>query len=186
MKAVACKSCGSTDLYAENGYRVCRYCGTRHIITSDDKVSYSEIALDEDVKRLLKKCREDPSRAHKYAELILEIDPSNSEARSYLINASSNASNSSNNSSGGCYVATAVYGSYDCPQVWTLRRYRDDMLSKTWYGRAFIRVYYATSPTLVKWFGDSAWFTNFWKSKLDSMVSTLNEAGVLDIPYVDR
>ena len=83
-------------------------------------------------------------------------------------------------------MATAVYGSYDCPQVWTLRRYRDDMLSKTWYGRAFIRVYYATSPTLVKWFGDSAWFTNFWKSKLDSMVSTLNEAGVLDIPYVDR
>src|SRR5699024_12626084 len=24
-------------------------------------------------------------------------------------------------SSGGCYVATAVYGSYDCPEVWTLR-----------------------------------------------------------------
>ncbi len=23
--------------------------------------------------------------------------------------------------SGGCYVATTVYGSYDCPQVWTLR-----------------------------------------------------------------
>ena len=31
---------------------------------------------------------------------------------------------------GGCYVATAVYGSYDCPQVWTLRRYRDDILAK--------------------------------------------------------
>ena len=28
----------------------------------------------------------------------------------------------------GCYVATAVYGSYDCPEVWTLRRYRDDTL----------------------------------------------------------
>ena len=28
-------------------------------------------------------------------------------------------------SSGGCYVATAVYGSYDCPEVWVLRRYRD-------------------------------------------------------------
>ena len=28
---------------------------------------------------------------------------------------------------GGCYVATAVYGSYDCPQVWTLRRVRDGL-----------------------------------------------------------
>lgn len=25
----------------------------------------------------------------------------------------------------GCYVATCVYGSYDCPEVWTLRRFRD-------------------------------------------------------------
>lgn len=38
---------------------------------------------------------------------------------------------------GGCYVATAVYGSYDCPQVWTLRRFRDYTLAETWYGRAF-------------------------------------------------
>ena len=31
----------------------------------------------------------------------------------------STVNNSSNSStSGGCYVATAVYGSYDCPQVW--------------------------------------------------------------------
>lgn len=60
--------------------------------------------------------------------------------------------------SGPCYVATAVYGSYDCPQVWTLRRYRDYTLAETWYGRAFIRTYYAISPTLVKWFGHTEWF----------------------------
>ena len=41
----------------------------------------------------------------------------------------------------GCYVATAVYGSYDCPQVWTLRRFRDHTLAASWYGRAFIRAY---------------------------------------------
>ncbi len=28
----------------------------------------------------------------------------------------------------GCYIATCVYGSYDCPEVWTLRRFRDDVL----------------------------------------------------------
>lgn len=58
-----------------------------------------------------------------------------------------------NSNTGGCYVATAVYGSYDCPPVWTLRRFRDFTLSKTWYGRTFIRTYYIISPTLVKWFG---------------------------------
>jgi len=34
-------------------------------------------------------------------------------------------------STSGCYIATSVYGSYDCPQVWTLRRYRDYNLSNT-------------------------------------------------------
>ena len=87
---------------------------------------------------------------------------------------------------GGCYVATAVYGSYDCPQVWTLRRYRDYTLAETWYGRAFIRTYYAISPTLVKWFGHTEWFKKMWKGKLDRMVADLNAEGVKDTPYEDR
>ena len=85
----------------------------------------------------------------------------------------------------GCYVATAVYGSYDCPQVWTLRRFRDEDLAKTWYGRAFIRTYYAISPTLVKWFGQSKWFTRFWKGKLDKMVAKLQNKGFASTPYED-
>ena len=89
-------------------------------------------------------------------------------------------------SSSGCYVATAVYGSYDCPEVWTLRRYRDDTLAQTWYGRAFIHTYYAISPTLVKWFGDAQWFKNMWKPKLDRMVLRLNQEGVESTPYQDK
>lgn len=86
----------------------------------------------------------------------------------------------------GCYVATAVYGSYDCPQVWTLRRFRDCTLAKTWYGRAFIRTYYTISPILVKWFGHTAWFKKIWRSKLDRMVANLNAKGVEDTPYEDQ
>ncbi len=86
----------------------------------------------------------------------------------------------------GCYVATAVYGSYDCPEVWTLRRYRDNTLAITWYGRAFIHTYYAISPTLVKWFGNTNWFKNMWKPTLDKMVTKLNNNGVEDTPYNDR
>ena len=89
-------------------------------------------------------------------------------------------------SNGRCYVATAVYGSYDCPQVWTLRRYRDNTLAKTWYGRAFIHTYYAISPILVRWFGHTEWFKKMWKSKLNSMVKNLQKNGVESTPYEDR
>lgn len=86
----------------------------------------------------------------------------------------------------GCYVATCVYGSYDCPQVWTLRRYRDNTLASTWYGRAFIKTYYAISPTVVKWFGNTEWFKKMWRKKLDRMVSDLRNNGVEDTPYEDK
>ena len=88
--------------------------------------------------------------------------------------------------SGGCYVATAVYGSYDCPEVWTLRRYRDNTLAESIFGRAFIHTYYAISPTLVKWFGETQWFKNLFKGKLDRMVKNLNEQGVENTPYEDK
>ena len=86
----------------------------------------------------------------------------------------------------GCYVATCVYGSYDCPEVWTLRRYRDDTLGATWYGRLFIRFYYAVAPTLVKWFGENEGFRAFWRKRLDRKVAALAEQGVEDTPYEDK
>ena len=86
----------------------------------------------------------------------------------------------------GCYIATAVYGSYDCPEVWILRRFRDNTLAETWYGRVFVRVYYAVSPTLVKWFGKSTWFKRIWKAPLDKLVAKLSAYGVENTPYVDK
>ena len=88
-------------------------------------------------------------------------------------------------SSGGCYIATCVYGSYDCPEVWTLRRFRDNTLASSPLGRAFIKTYYAISPKLVKCFGDTSWFQKFWRKRLDKMVSSLRSKGVADTPYED-
>lgn len=85
----------------------------------------------------------------------------------------------------GCYVATAVYGSYDCPEVWMLRRFRDYRLSKTWYGRSFIKIYYAISPTLVKMFGDKKIFNIICKGGLDKFVAKLKVNGFEDSPYND-
>jgi hypothetical protein len=86
---------------------------------------------------------------------------------------------------GGCYIATAVYGSYDCPQVWTLRRYRDSTLAESWLGRSFVRVYYTVSPTLVKWFGRKIWFNKFWHGVLDRKIKNLQKNGIKDSPYDD-
>ena len=35
----------------------------------------------------------------------------------------------------GCYVATCVYGSYDCPQVWVLSKDMKIQLIKTEFGK---------------------------------------------------
>ncbi len=66
------------------------------------------------------------------------------------------------------------------------RRFRDETLAATWYGRAFIRCYYAVSPTLVRLFGGQRWFRAIWKPRLDGMVRRLNGQGVADTPYQDR
>ena len=73
-----------------------------------------------------------------------------------------------------------------CPEVWTLRRWRDCTLAETWYGRAFIKTYYAISPTLVKWFGHTGWFKKMWKGKLDRMVAKLQAKGYEDTRYEDK
>ena len=104
---------------------------------------------------------------------------------------SSNASSpntstpSSGTKKGGCYIATCVYGSYDCPEVWVLRRFRDFKLSKTVFGRIFIHLYYFASPKLVRLFGKTAWFKKLWKSKLDKMVQKYKSLGYSDMPYYD-
>lgn len=81
----------------------------------------------------------------------------------------------SQKSSEGCYVATCVYGSYDCSQVRVLRKFRDNVLAKTWYGRTFIKIYYAVSPSLVRLFGNTKWFKNLWEPCLDKLVNRMKE-----------
>lgn len=106
-------------------------------------------------------------------------------ANQAIQNEKTTSSSTNKSSSGGCYVATAVYGSYDCPEVWVLRRYRDYSLRSSILGRLFIQVYYAVSPTLVKWFGEKAWFKVPCRKFLDKKVIALKEAGYSDEKYKD-
>ena len=132
-----------------------------------------------------------------YSELIKYLDRPNDVERGSLIikkygekiqtyDSSYIIPKYSKKGSSGCYVATAVYGSYNCPEVWTLRRFRDNALDATWYGRAFIQSYYAISPILVRWFGKTTWFKRLWRKPLDKLVEKLKSNGVEDTPYQDK
>ncbi len=76
-------------------------------------------------------------------------------------------------SSGGCYIATAVYGSYEHPSVMVLRRFRDDQLQTAALGRAFIRGYYAVSPTLARYFSSDGSLNRLARNILDRLVRRL-------------
>ena len=119
----------------------------------------------------------------------------NTSNNSYNSNSNANAANMGYNSykggalpprKKGCYIATCVYGSYDCKEVWRLRRYRDFYLDNHWFGRAFIKIYYFISPKLVKLFGNQKWFKNISKKLLDKKISKLIDKGYEDTPYNDK
>jgi TPR repeat protein len=122
----------------------------------------------------------DPEKAKMYLTKASEMDSeiaedlaSDSEARRAM-------------GKGGCYVATCVYGSYDCPEVWTLRRFRDNTLANSFFGRCFIRTYYAVSPKIIKIFGQKTWFHKLFKPMLNKLVSALKIHGFDDKPYSDN
>lgn len=52
---------------------------------------------------------------------------------------------------GGCFVATAAYGTDLDPRLDTLRRFRDRTLLATAPGQAFVETYYAWSPPAAAW-----------------------------------
>jgi hypothetical protein len=61
----------------------------------------------------------------------------------------------SEGSSGGCFIATAAYGSYFDPHVKILRDFRDELLIPSSLGRRLVRLYYRYSPRMASCVGRS-------------------------------
>lgn len=53
-------------------------------------------------------------------------------------------------STGGCFVATAAYGSRTHPEVVALRRFRDEVLVRHAAGRAFVAAYRVLGPRMAR------------------------------------
>lgn len=99
MEALVCKHCGANTLIKKMDHWLCPYCESRFTFTPEEHrvmaqsshhatLSHSgvnsSIDLNDDVARLLEKCKAEPRNAKRYANLILDIDPDNEEALKYL------------------------------------------------------------------------------------------------------
>lgn len=66
-----------------------------------------------------------------------------------------------------CYIATYVYGNYSAPEVFYLRKYRDETLLSMPLGKFGVKLYYSLSQSLLSTFGKSSLFNSFCKYVLD-------------------
>lgn len=116
------------------------------------------------------RCSNDPEQTQGFVEReMVSIRANGIDPRySYAINLDSSPSSTS--SSEGCYIATAVYGSYDAPEVMVLRRFRDNVLKKRFWGRIFIKMYYCISPPIAEKLKNANGINQIIKSILNRFV----------------
>ena len=80
--------------------------------------------------------------------------------------------------SGGCLIATAVYGSELAPQVQLLREVRDGTLYSTASGASFMagfnQMYYYFSPTVADWERQNPAFKEVVRAAITPMLSSLS------------
>ena len=73
-----------------------------------------------------------------------------------------------------CYIATAVYNSYDAPEVLCLRQYRDEVLLKSALGRSFVNIYYFFSPPIAEKLKNAKHINVFVRKILDAIIKRIN------------
>lgn len=67
---------------------------------------------------------------------------------------------------GGCFIATAAFGSYESDWVYILRDFRDEVLLPSAMGHGFVDWYYAHSPPAAAWIAERGWARSLTRAAL--------------------
>lgn len=79
------------------------------------------------------------------------------------------------NEEGGCFIATAAYGTPFAEEIDILRRWRDNFLSESILGRALIKIYYSTSPPIANYIRKEDRLRKLVRVSLNPFVKLLNK-----------
>jgi hypothetical protein len=79
-------------------------------------------------------------------------------------------SSSGSSSGGGCFIATAAFGSYMEPHVQILRDFRDLHLLSNKIGRRFVKIYYRYGPIAAHYIIDNPYWTPVVRAALMPLV----------------
>jgi len=107
-----------------------------------------------------------PDERHPFTGFRLVLPNTTQETMTKSKSTTTTNVNNQRSNKGGCFIATACYGSYDCIQVLTFRNFRDEYLSKIFAGRMFIRFYYALSPFVARWLTNKIVINKFIRRNL--------------------
>jgi hypothetical protein len=81
-------------------------------------------------------------------------------------------------SGGGCFIATAAYGSYMDSDVMVLREFRDEVLFKSKAGTALVEAYYAYSPPVADFIASHPALRVATRIALEPVVATVKNPGL--------
>lgn len=114
---------------------------------------------------------------HEIAQYIEEklgppIEPSIEEKIDKEIN---NLENETKEDKSDCFVATAIYGSYDSFEVKKLQQWRDSFLSKYIIGKIFIQIYYRIGPSLATFVKTKSFLKNILKVVIDFIIKRIDK-----------